>query len=113
MTLKEIYTKYTKWIIVILLCLLTFKSCQSCSRNRTMQFNDLQYTEYIDSLNTVIDSLEMRNDSLLDSVNQYKIEVKNLNKLIDRYEKDNNHYKSMNKSLINTNKELSLNKQQE
>ena len=113
MTLKEIYTKYTKWIVIILLCLLTFKSCQSCSRNRTMQFNDLQYTEYIDSLNTVIDSLEMRNDSSLDSVNQYKIEVKNLNKLIDRYEKDNNHYKSMNKSLINTNKELSLNKQQE
>ena len=113
MTLKEIYTKYTKWIVIVLLCLLTFKSCQSCSRNRTMQFNDIQYTEQIDSLNVVIDSLEMRNDLLSDSINHYKLEVKSLNKLIDKYEKDNNHYKSMNKSLINTNKELSLNKQQE
>lgn len=52
MTPEQFFTKNMKWIALILLFLLLFKSIQSCNRNTMKSMSNKQYTHVIDSLNT-------------------------------------------------------------
>lgn len=111
--MEEFYSKYVNYIVGILLSLFLFKSCQSCSLNRTIKYNDNKNSLLVDSLinniyklNKDIDSLEniiiINNNEILNLtniVNQYKIINNNLNE-------SNKYYMNTNKILINTNKQI-------
>ena len=68
MDIKYIYKKYINWIVILLFTLYSFKTCQSCSRSRQLEYIQSTTTEnigyYIDTLTIYKDSLNMYRDSL-------------------------------------------------
>ena len=108
--LKTIYEKYKNWIVVILIGLFCFKSCQSCSRSRQLEFNNIKHIEIIEKYNDDIDSLNKTIQIINDSLNLYKVTNEILKDNIDMLKFTNKHYQQTNKTLIQTNKEI-LNKE--
>lgn len=122
--MKKIYQKYKDWFVVGLLMLFCLKSCQSCSKSRTIEFNDKKNIELIDSINAknsiIVDSLKqdiyILNDSI-DSMNTdiqiYLSKIQSLEGTIDIYKDENQnlkannkHYRNTNQVLVNTNKQI-------
>lgn len=106
MSIKEIYKKYTNWVVIVLVCLLGLKSCQSCTRERRLEFNESKYECVIDSLNHTISNYKDWMRSKDDSIRMYQMEVKNLQDNNASLRSINKHFQSTNKTLISTNKEL-------
>ena len=99
MNFKEFYNKYVNWIVIVLICLVMIKECQSCARGRRVEFNKIRTEQISDSLNMTIDSLN-KIISLKDKDIEYlKATNKNL-------ETSNKYYRNTNSTLINTNKKL-------
>lgn len=113
MNLKCIYNKYKNIIVGILLVLLCFKSCQSCSRNKTIEFNDKKNIVLVDSLKNHISILNEDIDSMRNDINIYINEIQTLNSTINIYKDanqilkdDNKHYRNTNRVLVNTNNQI-------
>lgn len=109
MNLKRLYKKYINYIVVFLLLVVFFKSCQSCTSNRRAEFTNKTYTQQIDSLQNSIFDLEYEIKLLRDSIDNYEYKLNILNIENERLNDLNNHFKTTNKTLINTNIDL-LNK---
>lgn len=117
--MKEWYNKYKNYIVIALLVLLGLKSCQSCSRNRTIEFNNIKHTELVDSLKNELVLADKEIDSLRYDIKIYKgindlyvDEISRLNNTIDQYKEDNRHYRNTNRVLVNTNNQI-INKEKE
>lgn len=111
--MKKIYHKYKDWVVIGLLILLGFKSCQSCSRSRTLEFNNIKHNALIDSLKTDILNITDINDSLSNVINIYMTENHALQNTINIYKEenrnlkdDNRHYRNTNRALVNTNNQI-------
>lgn len=107
MNIKELYKKYINWVVIILFCLWGLKSCQSCSRQRQLDYNVSKYENVIDSLNYEIDKLYDSVKIQKDSLSIYKIQLDNMNEKNQILNNVNKHFQNTNKVLINTNKNLS------
>lgn len=122
--MRKIYQKYKDWFVVGLLMLFCFKSCQSCSKSRTIEFNDKKNIELINSINTknsiIVDSLKQDIYILNDSIDHmntdiqiYLSKIQSLEGTIDIYKDENQnlkannkHYRNTNQVLVNTNKQI-------
>ena len=102
--------KYSQYIILILLVLLFFKNCQSCSKQRQLDYNTYNYELILDSMQFLNDQYMLKNKDLRDSIGLYKLEIDMLNDKVKILQGSNKHYQQTNRILINTNKEL-LNKE--
>lgn len=116
--LQNFINKYYKWIIIVLLCLLVLKSCNGCSNEHRYTYNLSQKEVLIDSLNTAIekhehefkylnDSLKHQNDSLKNEILILMSKNDILNETIENTRKDVDHYRKVNKNLINVTENLS------
>ena len=111
--MKKLYNKYVNYIVGGLLLFCLFKSCQSCSRNREKEFNDLIYTELLDSLKGELNNSNKIIDSLNNEIKIHTNEIQLLNEIIYQYKKDNQslrddnkHFRNTNSILINTNNQI-------
>lgn len=104
--MKKLYQKYKDWVVITLVLLFAFKSCQSCSRNRLIKFNEAKYTNQIDSLNDSINNYIFKVQSIEDSLNMYKNMIHILKDNNDILLESNKHYRTTNNILIKTNKEI-------
>lgn len=107
--MKHTYKKYSNWIIVILMSLFLFKSCQSCSRGRLLDYHQRQYVAELTILRDSIDGLYKDIDSLCNIIELRDQNILYLNNSNQQLHNANNHYIKANQALIITNKEI-LNK---
>ena len=122
--MKKIYQKYKDWFVIGLFGLFCLKSCQSCSKSRTIEFADRNHSILVEELKQkdalIIDSLENRIDTLDFKINSlytenqlYISQINALESTIELYKeenrdlKDNNkHYRNTNRVLVNTNNQI-------
>ena len=88
-----------KLISIVLLVLLTFKTCESCRRGSTIQWERYNNKVVVDSLHGVIDILESDILVLGDS-------IKKLNYQISSLDTEKRILYETNKSQLSTNREL-------
>lgn len=107
MKIKELYKKYINWIVIILLVLCSFKTCQSCSRSRQLEYKQSIANEtigyYIDTLSIYKDSLNLYKDSIRIKT----IEIYYLNDKIKTLKGSNVYLRNTNKDLIKFNERIS------
>ena len=115
---KDLYKKYVNYVVVVLIILLGLKSCQSCSRSNRIEYNNILYTQYCDSIDSVVISRDHTIDSLNSELSLYKYKVESLQETntslrdVNKNLKESNTNLSLsNKSLSNTNSKL-VNKEQ-
>lgn len=106
MNFKEFYNKYVNWIVIVLICLVMIKGCQSCVRGRRVEFNKIRTEQISDSLNMTIDSLNVQIDSLNKIISLKDKDIEYLKATNKNLETSNKYYKNTNSTLINTNKKL-------
>lgn len=106
MNIKGFYKKYTNWIVIIIFCLYGMKSCQSCSRERRLEFNQTKYELTVDSLCGVISQYKDELRDKNDTIRLYQFEIESLKSNNESLRNINKHFQSTNKTLISTNKEL-------
>ena len=111
--MKKFYQKYKDWVVIGLLGLFLFKSCQSCSRSRFIDFNEKKHLAVVDSLCNHINILDDSIDDLHSDEQLYIKEIQSLNQLIEQYKTtnrslmdDNSHYRNANRVLVNTNNQI-------
>lgn len=106
MSFKEFYNKYINWIVIVLICLVMVKGCQSCTGRRQVEFNEIKTEQMSDSLNITIDSLNRQIDSLNKVISLKDKDIEHLKATNETLEASNNYYRNTNNTLINTNKKL-------
>jgi uncharacterized membrane protein YgaE (UPF0421/DUF939 family) len=111
--MKDWYNKYKNYVVIGLLVLLGFKSCQSCSKSRLVEYNEAKYGVLVDSLVNLSNEKDKLVDSLKNDIRLYTNELQSLNKIIDQYKEvnqtlkdDNKHYRNTNRVLVNTNNQI-------
>jgi hypothetical protein len=73
--MKQLYSKYVNYIVIALFVLLSLKSCQSCSRQRTIEWHTTKYEAKIDTLNNAIDNYIGDIKVLEDSIEMYRFKM--------------------------------------
>lgn len=106
MSFKEFYNKYVNWVVIILICLVMVKGCQSCSGRRQIEFNEIKTEQISDSLNITIYSLNRQIDSLNKVISLKDKDIEYLRTTNETLEASNKYYRNTNNTLINTNKRL-------
>ena len=122
--MKKIYQKYKDWFVIGLFGLFCLKSCQSCSKSRTIEFTDHKHSievealkqenaMIIDSLKNYIDTLDYKVNNLRNENQLHLSQINALESTIELYKeenkdlKDNNkHYRNANRVLVNTNNQI-------
>lgn len=105
--MKNFYNKYSKWITIVLFILLSFKSCQSCSRNSIIEYNKNSYEIIIDSLNNELMNISNIIKLQHDTIEMYKFQLNIMETNNKELKESNKYYQNTNRVLVNTNKELS------
>lgn len=106
MNLKKFYNKYINWIVIVLVCLVMIKGCQSCVGRRQVEFNEIKTEQLSDSLNITINSLNHQIDSLNKVISLKDKDIEYLKATNENLETSNKYYRNTNNTLINTNKKL-------
>ena len=104
--MKEFCNKNIKWIAIILFILLTFKSCQSCTRNSTIEYNKNNYEIVIDSLNNELINMSDIIKLQHDTIEMYKFQLSIMETNNKELKESNKYYQNTNRVLVNTNKNL-------
>lgn len=111
--MKKLYQRYKDWFVICLLMLFCFKSCQSCSKSRIIEFNDRKNIEVVDSLKRDISILNSSIDSMSTDIQLHLSKIQSLERTIDIYKEENqelknnnNHYRNANRVLVNTNNQI-------
>lgn len=85
-----------------MLFLLACKSCQSCSRARTIEWNRMEYVEHTDSLNREISELRRKCLMSEDSIKVLNTEINALREMNGVMSGSLDHARATNNSLIRT-----------
>lgn len=99
--------KYYQYIIIILLSLFLLKNCQSCNKQRQLDYTIYNYEVVLDSMQSLNDQYILENRNLMDSIGMYRLEISMLKDKVEILQGSNKHYQQTNKILINTNRNLS------
>lgn len=110
--MKQLYNKYVNYIVIALFVLLGLKSCQSCSRQRTIEWQTTKYEAQIDTLNNTIDNYIGDIKVLEDSIEMYRFKMGLIEKDNERLVESNQRIQRNNTTLINTNNQI-INKERE
>ena len=105
--MNDFIKKYYKIIICVLLGILLLKNCQTCSKQRTIEYNQYNYEMCLDSLSNINDYYKLEISNLKDSISKYKIQVESLNEKVEMLKNSNKYYQQTNRILVNTNSNLS------
>lgn len=106
MNFKKFYNKYVNWIVIVLICLVMIKGCQSCTGKRQVKFKEIKIEQISDSLNITINSLNRQIDSLNKVISLKDKDIEHLKSTNATLESSNKYYRNTNNTLINTNKKL-------
>lgn len=106
MNIKEFYNKYKDWFLIVLLILLSFKGCQSCSKTRQLEYQEIQNTFLMDSMIYIQDNLNNKIDSLDRELIIYKLQSETLKEFNNSLKETNSNLSRSNKNLSETNKSL-------
>lgn len=93
--------KYSTIIICALLAISMFKSCQSCSRGRQIEYNKVEYLAKMDSMQAVISEQHHALTIAKDSINLLNTEIKSLQELAGFAMTSLQHQQQTNKTLVN------------
>lgn len=93
--------KYSIAIICALFLLFMGKSCQSCSRGRQLEYNKIEYSHDIDSLQKVITSKDKQLVLAEDSIKLLNAELKSLREINGFVTTSLEHSRQTNKTLTN------------
>lgn len=104
--IKKFLKKHFIIVIGILVFLLMLKSCQSCTRKNTIEFNKTTYENQLDSLKALNDSLLFIMVNQHDSIERLSLDVKYLNNLVNELKNDKSYLKSTNIKLNNNIKKV-------
>lgn len=111
--IKNWLNEHKSLIIGLLIVLLLFKNCSSCTQERQYEYKENNYIETIDSLYFCIDSLNNEIDSLNDVIEIQLRDITYLNSSNETYSiayknltESNKNLQHANSVLINTNKKL-------
>lgn len=106
MNIKDIYIKYNKHIVILLIILACFNGCKSCSQKRANEYNSFIYCNTIDSIETVIDNQQDVIDSLNNIIYQRDTELNIMRDNNQILINTNKHFIRTNKVLVDSNKDL-------
>lgn len=104
--MKRLYNKYVNYIVITFFVLLGFKSCQSCSRQETIEWQAAKHEAQIDSLNNTLDGCISDIGVLQDSIEMYRFKMGLIEKDNKRLTESNQQIQSNNTALINTNNRI-------
>lgn len=93
--------KYSLAIIAVLVFLLTCKSCQSCSRGRQIEYNQIECSHIVDSLKYELVEHESYEVALEDSIKILNNKIDNLNEMKGIMQGSLDRAHQTNKSLVN------------
>ncbi len=93
-------TKYLISALVVLAFLYTCKSCQSCSRQRQIDWNQMEYVANLDSIDSINRNLQAQNVKLEDSIKILHTEIRALRELNGSVNASLEHARQTNKALI-------------
>lgn len=92
--------KYSIVIICALVFLFACKSCQSCSRSRTLDFERTQTKHVVDSLNSIIRVLNADVQISNDSIKILNTEINALKEMNGMMQGSLDHARQTNNSLV-------------
>lgn len=98
--MKKFYKKYINWIVIILIAMVGFKSCQSCSKSRIIEYNAIKNEECIKKLHDTMYIFSKEIDSLENIIALYKKDVEMLEGNNELLIETNRYYKETNNTLI-------------
>ena len=110
--MKEWYKKYVNYIVISLFVLLGFKSCQSCSRQRSSEWQAIQYEAKIDTLDRLLQDSYRTIEVLTDSIDMYKFRMDLVESNNKQLLESNRNIQRNNTTLINANNHI-INKYRE
>lgn len=87
------------WIIVVLMILFSFKSCQSCSRKQAIEFEKQKTEQVTDSLQTEIAKRDSTIYQLRKDMSVIDAERKANEYMIESLTKDKSDYQKINENL--------------
>lgn len=102
--LREWYEKYKNWVVVGLLVLFLFKSCQKSMVKRDLEWKTKQYEVALSETDSTLQAVKLRYNRTIDSLEQRNVLL--LNEL--SYERHSaEQLKDANSKLWDANKNLS------
>ena len=97
---------FLELVVLVILLLLLFKECRSCSTDRQYEYYKQEYISNIDSLQIVIEQEEKICDKLYDSIITLNYENRLLRETIYDIKKDKDYYRNQNVELTTVTKTL-------
>jgi hypothetical protein len=94
--------KYTLVIIVALGFLLLCKSCQSCTRQRALEYVKTEHVQYVDSVSSVIREMDSKIVTADDSIKILNTKIDALLEAKGLMQSSLDHAVSTNQSLVQT-----------
>lgn len=98
--IKTLYKQYINWVVIVLVLLLGFKSCQSCSRSRQIAYQHQQDMIVTDSVSRDMKHFTRKIDSLEQELKLQNEKNNLLRRENDILKETNSYYKQTNKKLI-------------
>lgn len=105
--IKNWLNEHKVLIIGLLIALLMFKNCNSCTQERKYEYTITQYEQIIDSMQIVIDERMMDKKDLCDTIHNLRKENTVLKDVIKDLKEDKNYYRRTNRDLVNVTEALS------
>lgn len=104
--MKEFYKKYVNVIVGTIFLLFMFKGCQACQRSSQLKWEKAKYESIVDSINNDVEAKDSIINCLLDSINMYKMMVKNEKDKNSILNEINKNQQENNRALVRTNEQL-------
>lgn len=105
--IKNWLNEHKSLIIGLLIALLMFKNCNSCTQERKYEYTIIQYEQIIDSMQIAIDERMMDTKDLCDTIHNLRKENTVLKDVIKDLKEDKNYYRRTNRDLVNVTEALS------
>lgn len=104
---KEWLKEHRTLIIGLLILILMLKGCTACQNERQYEYKQIMYEKTIDSMQYVIDERSINTKDLCDTIHSLRAENTVLKDVIKDLRTDKDHYRKVNKELVNVADKLS------
>lgn len=94
-------------VIACLIMVIMLKGCQGCSMERRYEYQQVQYEQIIDSMQSVIDERSIDTKDLCDTIHSLRAENTVLKDIIKDVKADREYYRKQNRDLANVAENLS------
>ena len=102
--LKELYGKYKNWVVVILLVLFLFKSCQNSMNKRELNWKTTQYGYALNESDSTLNAVVLKYERTIDSMDRV---IETLRNELSFEKASAEQLKSANSKLWESNQNLS------